>query len=186
MHTDRAYVPRPPRYIVMMCIVPDDGGDPEVADGGEALAMLDADAQRELVRTAVRLSPGRGLVVRRVHRTDPHTYLDPFPAAIFFPGMPEARWRGSPRRCAAAPGDWWCSRARSGSSTTIACCTAALALRKRQRVEAALQANVRRGSVKIVVLLDRETVDWSDPQFLQRGKRMEYHVVAMPHACSDT
>ena len=48
MHTDRAYVPRPPRYIVMMCVVPDEGGDPEVADGGEALAMLDEDVRREL------------------------------------------------------------------------------------------------------------------------------------------
>ena len=48
MHTDGAREQGNPRYIVMMCIVPDDGGDPEVADGGEALAMLDADAQREV------------------------------------------------------------------------------------------------------------------------------------------
>jgi hypothetical protein len=49
LHTDRAYVPRPPRYIVMMCIVPDtDGGEPEIADGAAALAMLDETMIRDL------------------------------------------------------------------------------------------------------------------------------------------
>lgn len=47
MHTDRAYVPRPPRYIAMMCIVPG-GGEPEIADGAAAAAMLDAASKKEL------------------------------------------------------------------------------------------------------------------------------------------
>lgn len=48
LHTDRAYMPQPPRYIAMMCIDPGIGGEPEISDGAAAAAMLDAASKRQL------------------------------------------------------------------------------------------------------------------------------------------